>query len=61
MRYVTLRPRSTKWDDLQETPVLQGDTVHEQEPVNTGLLDKDGRTLFRIMDQIGFVRFEDLK
>ena len=60
-RYVTLRPRSATWDDLQETPSLEGKTVFEPDAVDTGLLDKEGRTLFRIMDQIGFVRFEDLK
>jgi hypothetical protein len=60
-RYVTLRPRSATWDDLRETPSLEGRTVFEPEAVDTGLLDKGGTPIYRIMDRIGFVRFEDLK
>ena len=58
MRYVT-RPRSAQWDELQESPALEGRTVYEPEPTDTGLLDKDGNQVFRIMDQIGFVRFRE--
>ena len=55
MRYMT-RPRAS-WDE--EKPMLEGKTVHEAEPVNTGLLDKDGNEIIRVMDQIGFVRFRE--
>ena len=55
MRYMT-RPRAS-WDE--EKPMLEGKTVHEPEPVNTGLLDKDGNEIIRVMDQIGFVRFRE--
>lgn len=55
MAYV-VRPRA-EWDD--EKPMLEGKTVHEQEPVKTGILDKDGNPIFRVMDQIGFVRFKE--
>lgn len=56
MRYVVIRPRA-EWDS--EKPLLEGKTVHEPEPIDTGLLDKDGSAIFRVMDQIGFVRFRE--
>ena len=39
--------------------MLEGKTVHEPEPVKTGVLDKDGNPIIRVMDQIGFVRLKD--
>lgn len=56
MRYVVIRPRMD-WRD--ETPGLEGKTVHEQEPVKTGLLDKDGNPIFRVMSPIGFVELKE--
>ncbi len=50
MRYI-IRPRAS-WDD--ESPMIEGKTVHEREPVNTGILDKDGNSIFRVMSPIGF-------
>lgn len=58
-RYVTLRPRSATIDDLQETPSLEARTVFEPDAVDTGLLDKEGTRIYRVMDQIGFVRSGD--
>ena len=52
MRYVIIRPRA-EWDD--DKPMLEGKTVHEQEPVKTGVLDKDGNPIYRVMSPIGFV------
>ena len=59
MRYIARRPRSATWDDLQETPSLEGRTVFEPDAVDTGLLNAEGTPIFRVMDQIGFVRFKD--
>ena len=56
MRYVVVRPRA-EWDD--EKPMLEGKTVHEQEPVKTGLIDEDGNPIFRMTDPIGFVRLKE--
>jgi len=58
MAYVT-RPRLTRYDDLRETPMLEGQTVWEPEPVDTGLLDKNGVPIFRVMDPIGFVEMKE--
>lgn len=55
MRYI-IRPRAS-WDE--ETPMIEGKTVHEPEPRDTGLIDKDGNKIWRVMSPIGFVRFED--
>ena len=57
MRYFVIRPRA-EWDD--EKPMLEGKTVYEpDEPVDTGLLDKDGNRIGRRMSPIGFVNFDD--
>ena len=62
MRYAIIRPRASRWDDLQETPLLEGRTVYElDEPVDTGLLDKDGNSIGRRMDPIGFIHFDGVK
>lgn len=55
MRYVT-RPRAS-WDE--DKPHIEGKTVHEREPVDTGLLDKDGNAIWRIMSPIGFVELKE--
>ena len=58
MKYVT-RPRSAQWDELQETPMLEGRTVHDREPVDTGILDQDGQSIFRVMSPIGFIEMRE--
>lgn len=55
MRYVIL-PRA-QWDD--DRPLLEGRTVHEREPVDTGLLNKDGQKIWRVMSPIGFVELKE--
>jgi hypothetical protein len=56
MRYVVIRPRAG-WRD--EEPMLEGKTVHEQTPVDTGLRDKDGNRIYRVMSPIGFVELKE--
>lgn len=58
MRYV-IRPRADTLDTLRETPHLGAQTVMEPEPVKTGLLDKDGNDIWRIMSPIGFVELKE--
>lgn len=52
-RYV-IRPRGDVFDALRETPVLEGRTVYESEPANTGLVSKDGYPIYRTPEPIGF-------
>ena len=59
MRYVTGRPRSFTYDDLRETPMLEAQTVHEPEPIDTGLVDRSGNTIFRITGPIGFLEMKE--
>jgi hypothetical protein len=58
MRYV-VRPRAETFDALRETPHLEGRTVLEPEPVDTGLVDKDGNRIWRVMSPIGFVELKE--
>lgn len=55
MRYVryVIRPRAADWG--LDQPLLEGRTVHEPEPARTGLVDKDGNPIIRLMAPIGFV------
>ena len=55
MRYVT-RPRAS-WDD--EMPMIEGTTVHEREPIKTGILDEAGNDIWRVMSPIGFVELKE--
>jgi len=55
MRYVT-RPRAS-WDE--DKPHIEGKTVHEREPVDTGLLDANGTPIWRVMSPIGFVELKE--
>lgn len=54
-RYVS-RPKSS-WvaDDVWEEPFIPSLTVEDSEPVDTGLFDKDGNTIWRVNDPIGFI------
>ena len=52
MRYFT-RPQSDWPED--EYPMLEGKVVHEAEPINTGLTDKNGKPIYRCRYPIGFV------
>ncbi len=56
MRYVAIRPRAS-WDD--DKPMMEAKTVHEREPVDTGLMDADGNTIWRVMSPIGFVELKE--
>jgi len=57
-RYTTRAPqtRDRVWTEEERlTPPLPHPSVFVGEPVNTGLLDKDGRRLCRLPDCIGFL------
>ena len=58
MRYVSARTRPRSgWDD--EHPMLEAKTVHEPEPIDTGLLDADGNRIYRVMSPVGFVALKE--
>lgn len=57
-RYVAKRQKAKH---VEADTELDGETyiareVHEREPYDTGLLDKDGNPIFAEMEPIGFVR-----
>ncbi len=52
-------PTTDWWDTTM--PPLSHPQVYESDPVKTGLLDADGRPLYRKTDPIGFVRFDGEK
>jgi len=39
--------------------MLEGRTVYESEPVDTGLIDKGGHKIFRVMSPVGFVELKE--
>jgi hypothetical protein len=48
------------WDDAPEPPAQPlGHPVVSDGPVWTGLVDKNGNNIWRLPDQIGFVRSRD--
>ena len=54
-RYVALpKPRADFWDDRMVSP-LPHPMVDSAIPIKTGLLDMNGRDLYRLPDQVGFV------
>lgn len=59
-RYVVLRREREKsfYYEKSEQP-LPHPLVYEPEPVKTGLLDKDGNSIYRLPDGIGFLRKPD--
>ena len=61
MRYLAL-PRPRAWDD-EDVPKGQPPLPHPQvfvgEPVDTGLIDKDGTSIYRLPDRIGFLRVKE--
>jgi hypothetical protein len=38
-----------------ERPLLEGKTVYEREPEDTGIISKDGNKIYRARRPIGFV------
>ena len=44
-------------DGAEENDSHRSMVVMDSEPEHSGLLDKDGNPLYRVKDQIGFVRF----
>jgi hypothetical protein len=57
-RYFT-RPQAY-WHDSEVEPLLEGQTIFEPEPVNTGLLDANGGQIWkRGINPIGFVELKE--
>lgn len=54
-RYVVMAPRAEYWSD-REMPSLPHPIAYESGPVDTGLKDSEGRPIYRMPDQIGFLR-----
>ena len=54
-RYVSRSPRSDDEMDWYEPPFVTSVEVVEGEPINTGLLDADGNSIWRMNDPIGFL------
>lgn len=54
-RYVVAPPTRTSWDDPAPAPALPHPLAYVSEPVKTGLLDPNGRDIYRVPDQIGFL------
>ena len=55
-RYVTgKRVRSDDDFDWYEPPIITSLEVDEAEPVDTGLLDAEGNSIWRLKDPIGFI------
>lgn len=57
-RYV-IQPRAEVFDLLLDTPLLEGRTVFEREPINIGLVSKDGHSIYRTPEPIGFQRLNE--
>ncbi len=57
MRYVTMRrPRMYTTDDM---PMLEAKTVHEPDPIDTGIVDQYESPIFRVMSPVGFVEMKE--
>lgn len=54
-----IRPRAATLDELRDTPMREGWTVYEQQPVSTGLVSKDGHPIYRTPEAIGFVLLKE--
>ncbi len=54
-----IRRKATTADDLQNTPHLEGHTVYEAEPIDTGLVDADENPIVRLMAPIGFIELRE--
>lgn len=58
-RYVTRARTKADWDDdWYEPPLMTSVDVCDHVAVDTGLLDKDGNSIWRAPDPMGFVHFD---
>jgi hypothetical protein len=57
-RYVSRKPRADDDYDWYEPPFLTSVEVTESEPVDTGLLDSEGNSIWRVNDPIGFLHYD---
>lgn len=57
-RYATLPKRKADsfWDDGRMVQPLGHPQVFVGEPIKTGLLDQDGNNIYRLPDEIGYLR-----
>jgi len=46
-------------DGWNEGPLLTNIDVTESGPINTGLVDSDGNSIWRVKDPIGFLHHEE--
>jgi hypothetical protein len=53
--FVGKKPKGEWWSD-QPAPPLGHPQVFVQEPVDTGLLNEDGKPIYRGPDRIGFIK-----
>jgi hypothetical protein len=55
-RYVTLAKPPRASQVVEQAQPLPHPTVHDLDPIKTGILDKDGHDIYRLPDAIGFIR-----
>lgn len=53
-RYVTM---DRDWDAKADDYLAK--TVHDREPIDTGLYDSTGKKIYKVMDRIGFIHPKD--
>lgn len=60
-RYVIIRkPQRLDWvDEYGPTPVQAPTVFVSEDPVPTGLKDKDGNDLYRVREPVGFIVKDD--
>lgn len=55
-----VRPRADWYPMSQDEPLLEGRTVFEASPIDTGILDHDGNRIWKAaIDPIGFVALKE--
>lgn len=55
MRYIVKAERD--WDAKADEYLSK--TVYDREPLDTGLYDRDGKKIFKVMGPVGFLHRED--
>ncbi len=57
-RYITA-PRKLWWEYGEDAQPVAHPTVYDADPVKTGIVDKNGTPIYRLPDQIGFLRTKE--
>lgn len=55
-RYTTAARARAEWYEDRPVPPLGQPIAYESDPVDTGLKDSEGRPIYRLPDEIGFLR-----